>query len=109
MFPSLTIQKLKITNSAFVKIFLLLPLTVSSINTFSKGADSLAFVENVKQFIYRQAEMDSIDTFYTIWSDTDKPFCYLYYSRTDIVKLPDSLDSFFIYFGVDEKGAMEKA
>ncbi|MBP6334995.1 MAG: hypothetical protein KA444_05930 [Bacteroidia bacterium] len=90
--------------SIYPRLFLLFFL----IPGFVVKADSLLFIEDLKSFIYAEAGYELKESFYTEWSNEEKPYVYLYVSLSDSVKRPQEFKSSFIYYQTDEDSAKMK-
>jgi hypothetical protein len=93
-------------NPDSIHINRLAPYSLLFISLFSFGQDlsfgpDLSFIESVKLFVYRQAQIDSVPEFYTAWSDSEKPYYYLYCCDSDRVAQPAYFNADFAYFGND--------
>lgn len=73
--------------------------------------DSLAKIATInrfRDFLYHQSGVTLKQEFYTDYNKENKPYLYVYVSRKDRVKLPDSLESSFLFCGSDPKDAEKK-
>lgn len=101
-------KKDKSGNMKVLNTSLLFVLLFTGFNAHSSSADSLLFMNNVKQFAFKETGFIPTGDFYTKWATLEKPYLYLYVSRADSVKQPQQFTSPFIFYDSNETLAVSK-
>ncbi len=82
------------------KIYLLFFFQLIFLHAFSQDGDSL-FIQQVKEYVFRQIGVRLTGDFYTDWSKEEKPFLYVYVSLPDKIECPTEQTNPYIYCGTD--------
>jgi hypothetical protein len=78
-------------------LYLLLILAVHANECSAAYPDSL-FINGLKQFIYKESQLELDNNFYGAWKESDKPYTYLYASLNNAVKIPTDITSVFLAY-----------
>jgi hypothetical protein len=88
------------------KILLFFFFQLFILKVSAEDGDTL-FIQNIKEYVFKEIGTRLDGNFYTEWSKEEKPFLYLYVSLPDKIKRPPEQNSPFIYCGTDEKRVRE--